>query len=237
MHWQNKAVSEQVDLKEAAYSASEASKLIGIPVPTIRSWSLGRSYVRNNVRKAVGPVLPTRESNGDTTVRLIFDDLMELRFVRAFREFGISLQKLRRAADELRSLMQVDYPFSQLKIYTDGKRLFAESPKQTEVHKLYELSERKQFGFFEVIFPSLKEGVEFSGDRIVRWRPDKSAPDVVIDRKVGFGQPVIQDTGILTSVVADAFRAEGSIEEVARWLNIPAEAVQQAVNFEFRHAA
>jgi uncharacterized protein (DUF433 family) len=99
--------------------------------------------------------------------------------------------------------------------------------------------ERKQFGIYEFIVPSLMKGIEFNDlGQAARWYPDRTAtPAIVIDPDRQFGQPIVEKTGTQTAVIADAFRAEGSVEAVAAWFEIPERDVRDALEFEFRLAA
>lgn len=172
-------------------------------------------------------------------VALGFLDLMEIRFVDAFIEAGLSLRKIRRAAKLATELVGSDHPFSTRKFRTDGKRIFAEVEHESRGDKaLYDI-ELNQLGIYDVILPSLLEGVEFDdAGQAARWRPDPSVlPSVVIDPQRQFGQPIVIEGGVQTAVLADAVKAEGSIEAVARWYELPKTAVEQAVRFEFKKAA
>jgi len=163
---------------------------------------------------------------------------MEIRFVDAFLEAGLSLKKIRRAAQLATELVGTDHPFSTRKFHTDGKRVFAEIENEDPSGKaLYDL-EGRQFGIYDVILPSLIEGVEFGEDgQAISWQPNPSTPLVIIDPRRQFGQPIIRDAGLQTAVLADAVRAEGSVDAVASYYEVQPEAVKQAVKFEFKKAA
>jgi len=60
---------------------------------------------------------------------------------------------------------------------------------------------------------------------------------IVVDPKKNFGQPTISNEGIATQVLAETVRANGSVEEVARWYEISPQSVQQAVDYEQSLAA
>lgn len=55
-----------------------------------------------------------------------FFDLMEIRFVHAFRQHGVSLQHIRKALEKAHELFDLDYPLSTLRLKTDGRKIFAE---------------------------------------------------------------------------------------------------------------
>jgi uncharacterized protein (DUF433 family) len=221
------------------YTVPEASRLTGVPRARIRRWLMGYEFGRGETRRRSASVWRAQLSPIDRSVALGFLDLMEIRFVDAFLKAGLSLAAIRKAAKLATELVGSDHPFSTQKFRTDGKRIFAQLEHRERGDKtLYDL-ERKQFGIYDFIVPSLLESVEFDKDgQAARWRPDKAAtPRIVIDPQRQFGQPIVDPGGVQTSVLADAFRAEGSIESVAHWFELPAEAVEQAVKFELKLAA
>ena len=69
----------------------------------------------------------------------------------------------------------------------------------------------------------------------VRWH---IADRIVIDPKIRFGKPVVEGTGIATSILRDSFFAnDEDAAFVARWFGIEAEQVMAAVDFESDLAA
>jgi uncharacterized protein (DUF433 family) len=220
------------------YTVPQASRLTRVSSARIRRWLRGYEFARKDGRGRSAPVWRAQLPKVDDTIALGFLDLMEVRFVDAFLEAGLSLKKIRRAAKLATELVGRDHPFSTQKFRTDGKRIFAEIEHDDRKgdKSLYDL-EQHQFGIYEVIVPSLLEGVEFDDEgQATRWRPDRTSPLVIIDPQRQFGQPIVEG-GVQTAVLADAVRAEGSVDAVARWYEIPREAVEQAIRFEFRRAA
>lgn len=221
------------------YSVPQASRLTRVSPSRIRRWLRGYEYQRGDERRRSSPVWRAQLPQLEGGVALGFLDLMEIRFVDAFIEAGLSLRKIRRAAKLATELVGSDHPFSTRKFRTDGKRIFAEVEHESRGDKaLYDI-ELNQLGIYDVILPSLLEGVEFDdAGQAARWRPDPSVlPSVVIDPQRQFGQPIVIEGGVQTAVLADAVKAEGSIEAVARWYELPKTAVEQAVRFEFKKAA
>jgi uncharacterized protein (DUF433 family) len=221
------------------YTVPEASRLTGVPRARIRRWLRGYEFGRDNTRRRSAPVWRAQLAPIDRSVALGFLDLMEVRFVDAFLKAGLTLGTIRKAAKLASELVGQSHPFSTQKFRTDGRRVFAELRHRERGDKtLYDL-ERKQFGIYDFIVPSLLEGIEFDSEgQAARWYPDKvTAPRVVIDPNRQFGQPIVDLGGVQTSALADAFRAEGSIERVARWFELSVEAVEQAVKFELKLAA
>jgi uncharacterized protein (DUF433 family) len=220
------------------YTVPEASRLTGIPRPRIRRWLKGYDFSRKGRRHRSGPVWRAQLPPIDDFLAIGFLDLMEIRFVDAFLKAGLSLARIRKAAKLATELVGREHPFSTQKFRTDGRRIFAELRHFERGDKAVLDLDRNQFGIYDFIVPSLLEGVEFDEEgQAVRWHPESDSPLIVIDPRRQFGQPIVENGGIQTSVLVDAWKVEGSIDAVARWFEIPREAVEQAVKFELRLAA
>src|SRR5690348_1230939 len=96
------------------YSAPQAARLIHSRPNEIRRW-LGGYHGHSPLWE---PQLP-RTADGE--LRLGFLDLMELRFVRAFRKHGVSLQHIRQVLAKARDLIRSEHPLSTRRFKTDGK--------------------------------------------------------------------------------------------------------------------
>jgi uncharacterized protein (DUF433 family) len=221
------------------YSVPQAERLTGVRGARIRRWLQGYEFEHGGKRRRSGAVWQAQLQPIDHELALGFLDLMEIRFVDAFLKAGLSLVKVRRAAKLAKELVGRDHPFSTQKFRTDGKRIFAELSHDARGEKSMLDLDRSQFGIYDVILPSLLKGVEFDDEgQAARWRPFESdVPLVVIDPKRQFGQPIVSEGDIQTSALADAVKAEGSIDAVARWFETSTDAVKQALEFELRLAA
>jgi uncharacterized protein (DUF433 family) len=165
----------------------------------------------------------------DVRLEISFRDLVDLRYVGAFLEEGVSLQTVRICIEHARKIIGDERPFSTLRFRTDGKVLFLSlggdnSDQLLDLKKLQYVMER-------VVEPSFKD-FEYSDGRVVRWRPNSKVPEVVVDPRVAFGQPVVESIGIPTRVLAEAVDAEGDERTVARFYEVPIATVRQAARFE-----
>jgi uncharacterized protein (DUF433 family) len=232
------AMNDAAAIDIGIYTVPQARRLTGISGARIRRWLRGYEYGRSGARRQSSPVWHTQLAPADDQFVLGFLDLMEVRFVDAFLKAGLSLAKIRRAAQLAKELVGKDHPFSTQKFRTDGQRIFAQVETSGRDRKTFDL-ESAQFEIYDVIAPSLLKGVEFDAEgQAARWRPHQhDMPRVVLDPRHQFGQPMIDRGGPQTSVIADAVKAEGSIDVVAKWFEIDRDAVRQAVEFEIRLAA
>ncbi|MCH8113347.1 MAG: DUF433 domain-containing protein [Proteobacteria bacterium] len=173
----------------------------------------------------------------DHELMLGFWDLLEIRFVDAFLEEGISLQKIRHAVAAARKLLKHTHPFSTKKFKTDGRSIFLEVSEQAGGKWLLDIIER-QYQFWDVVWPSLYRGFEYSDvDEVARWWPMYPKRQVVIDPARAFGQPIVHKWRIPTSSLAQAFETERSVGAVARWYGVSQRAVEDAVKFETKFGA
>ncbi len=224
--------SEQTLVGIGLYTVPEASRLSHVPNRTIRRWMLGHRTGGDDAAHELPPVWHGQVPRIGETFGLGFLDLMELRFVRAFRQHGVSLAVIRQTAERARDIFQRDHPFTRTRFLTDGQWIFAETVEETGETKLLNLA-RSQYAFQDVIKPSLYKSVQFSDDGdAVSWFPLWPKKQVLVDPRRSFGRPIVAHGGVPTEALAQAVQAEGSEQRVARWYDVPVEAVKAAVAFE-----
>lgn len=220
------------------YSYADASRLIGSTPREVRRWMSGYQYKSTDGQAAFSEPLWTSQlaQYEDHPEGIGFRDLLELRFVRKFRDAGVPLQLIRQTLEAARDLLSTPYPFTCKKFQTDGRRIFLSVAEESGDPSLIDLA-KKQNVIEPVIGPSLRTGIEFDADSAARWFPLPKSKAVVLDPQRSFGHPVLTDSGVPTAAVAAAVRAEKGDESfVARVFDIPKSAVKRAVEFEARMA-
>ncbi len=214
------------------YSVAEAVRLTGIPTASLRRWLMGYRYRSAGEAHALPPLIESPLKPLEGSPALTFLDLLEVRFIAAFRQHGISLQAIRLAASRGKDLFQRNHPFATRAFKTDGQTIFAEIADQAEDRVLLDLL-KNQFAFRQVLEPYLYEGIEFSDQDEPRlWRPIPKIRQAVLDPQRQFGQPIVHEAGVPTVALARAYRAEGSVERVARWFEVHPKSVRAAIRFE-----
>src|SRR5262249_21777378 len=108
------------------YTVPEASLLTRVPSARIRRWISGYTYLAGDRKRQKSAVWQRQLPRIEKRDALGFQDLMEVRFVHAFLEIGVSLQAIRLAALHAQKVFSIDHPFSSRKFRSDGKRIFAE---------------------------------------------------------------------------------------------------------------
>lgn len=204
---------------------------------TLARWMRGYAFSTNGHSGFSEPLWTPDYANDDDQIELSFRDLIELRFVRAFRELGLSLPAIRdcfqRAVEEVRD----PRPFSTRRFRTDGKTIFLEVTDRVKNADAQLIDLRRRQGVFQtIVAPSLKD-LEFDAEVVARWYPLGANKGVVIDPTRSFGRAIALDGGVPTEVLATAVAVEGSIERAAAIYEVTTSAVRAALTFEHRLAA
>jgi uncharacterized protein (DUF433 family) len=224
------------DLREhPAYSIPEAAGYLRLPVSTLRAWMMGQHYRAGEQAKFFKPVIEIADRRER---QLSFINLVEAFVLSGIRrEHDIPLPKVRRAVDYLRRAFQSKRPLADEQFETDGVDLFVE-----KMGSLIGVSQEGQIQMREIIRGRLKrvqrdpKGVP---QRIVLFpaqRDKTKSADVVIDPRLSFGRPVLDQFGVRTAILAERFDAGDDIDVLARDYAAPPEEIQNAIRCERRAA-
>lgn len=219
------------------YSLAEAERLMKVPSQRIRRWARGYTYWYKGEQRYTPPIISTEVETVNGLPALDFSDLIEIRFLNAFREYGVGMKAIRIAAQRAKEFLGRHRPFSSHIFKTDGRTILAELVGETGDKVLLDLV-KSQYAFERILGPFLYDGLDF--DEFAepeRWWPLGSERLVVLDPHRAFGAPITARGGIPTILLNGAVRAEGSIEFVADWYEVEPEEVRDAVEFEAHLAA
>ncbi len=232
------------------YTVSDAAALLRIPRRNIRRWLAGYTYqARNGSRQSMPPLWRPQLPAWERHLELGFRDLIELRFVSAFLDQGLSILTIRRCLEHARRFVGDERPFSTRRFSTDGRTIFlafveearadpnqvlADVP-EAERARLIDLKTHQYV--FRIVIEQTFRDLDLDANAVVRWRPFRGKTSIIIDPNRAFGQPITTMTGVPTSTLADAVAAEGSEKRVAQLFNVPRAVVADAVRFERELAA
>lgn len=214
-----------------AYTFGDASKYLDIPLPTLRSWVLGRHYPTKAGEKFFNPIflLPKRDTN-----LLSFTNLIEAHVLNAIRrKYRIDLQKVRTALLFLKKQLDLKRPLAEERFETDGINLFIHRYGQ-----LINVTQDGQLAMKEVLERYLSRVERDPAGRAARLYPFLRAEghhenrSVVIDPYISFGKPVIAGTGIPTSIIAGRFNAGESVTDLAKDYGRQTFEVEEAIRYE-----
>ena len=205
------------------YSVPEAARLIRVSSQQIRRWIDPQEGL---IQRALSPDEQT----------ITFLELMELHFVKMFRDAEVSLQTIRRAAKTAATHFECSYPFTVHRFDTDGKTIFATLIEAEKKKRLVEDLQHGQYVFENIVRPFFKK-LEYHQDDAVRFWPMGQAHRIVLDPRRQFGEPIDAASGVPTRALFRAVMAGDEPSTVATWFNVPAAAVTTAVKFEESLAA
>lgn len=216
-------------LNTGLYTVREAARLTRISPGKIRRWIRGYNFRSGQSVHHSNAVWETDIKPLDNKSALSFRDLLELRFVDAFIQAGVSWVTMRRAHAKAQAELQTTHPFCSKQIATDGKNILLQQAEEDSDQALINLV-TEQREFTRIVQDFLKE-LEFSGDDIVWWPLGKQR-NIVVDPKRNFGQPTLVKSGVPATTLAQSVKANSSVELVARWYEVQQIEVRDAVEFE-----
>lgn len=224
-------------LGQGIYSVSDVARLTSIDSRKIMRWLRGYEYHNRTRRGASKPVFQSDYGTVNGKVALSFLDMVEVRFVDAFRKHGVSWRAIRIASHKAAEMLDFDHPFSMRKFLTDGKTIIARIAHEENDVELIDLV-TDQYAFDKIITPYLYEGLDFSKhDTATRWWPLGKKHSIVIDPQRSFGKPILDKYNIPTSTIAASYKGNKSYSEIAKWFEIDQRTVKEAVDFERKLAA
>lgn len=167
---------------------------------------------------------------------LSFYDMIELKFVNAFLEAGVSWKTMRVARAKAEALFGTEHPFCTGRFATDGITIIEKASDDANEGSMYDFLKDQKL-FKEITQHFIKQ-LDFSDDGFIkRWWPCGKKGAVVIDPEKNFGRPTLARFGVTTDILAESYKSLGSVEEVADWYEVPENEVKAAVDFENRNAA
>jgi uncharacterized protein (DUF433 family) len=196
-----------------------------VPVSTLRSWVLGRSYPVKGGKKQTVRVIHAADPS-----YLSFTNLIEAHALASMRrEYQLKLDKIRKAVRYVERGLGVPHPLARQAFKTDGVELFVE-----HLGQLLSVSEEGQYAIRNA-FGARLERVEYERGWAARLFPLMRATDgeqprlVVIDPELGFGRPVRTGTGVPVSTIQGRFKGGDSTTELAKDYGVGLDAIEEAL--------
>lgn len=223
--------------EQGIYSIPQAARLLGINDARLRSWMTPSIVRTRRGRRERMPLWRPHLPVVGGRVALTFLDLMEVRLIKRLvdQEKPMRLSRIREALIHYREENSDPWPLLNQRLFTDGCYLYRISVDESGV-PLLNLN-RWQYCFETVVAPTLLS-IDLGDNGLPeRWWPKGRTTPIMLDPTVAFGDPVVAEKRVPTATLADAVAAEGSVERVARWYDLPEEDVKAALAFEADLAA
>ena len=156
-------------------------------------------------------------------------NLIELKIGGSLREAGVALPCVRKLYRHLEKELGA-HPFCNREISLGVEPIFARGLDENESREVSKALADHHF-FETIVLPFLHQ-IEYDQQRrlAIRWR---IADLVVIDPAIRFGKPVVEQTGIATSILSrSCYANHQDVELVGRWFGVEPRHVRAAVSFE-----
>ena len=215
-------------LMRPIYSFAEADYLAGATKGTTGRWIKGYHYMREGRRMNQPPVTPRPE----TVTSASFLDLLEVVVIGRFKRAGFSLGAVRSIVTECQELLSLPRPLVQLSFKSGGREVFIDRGDT-----LLGLGRRKRHSAWNKVLGPFLEEVNYSEGWADRWWPLGQSHAILIDPDYGFGQPVIEGSGVRTEIIMERVRAGDLPDEIAQDFNVLPLEVYRVIQYETTRAA
>jgi uncharacterized protein (DUF433 family) len=193
--------------KDPLLTPSETAQHLQIPERTVNNW-LRQSAAGHPLVHSVRP-----ERRGWPSVPFIA--IVEAYVLRALREMGLSPEKIRDAAADVRDQFGTEYGLATRRIATDGVDVFVHYLDTDEIARAGD----RQMPIRRVIDDYLKYVVWDDEDefpkRITLRKYDPKIAHVVIDPRFAWGAPIVEPAKVPVDAVLGMWRAGETPDVVA----------------------
>ena len=218
--------------EQPAYSVNEAASYLGMPEATLRSWVLGRTYQTTDGTQFFQPLVDVADKKHR---RLSFYNLVEALTLNAIRRttHRVSMPSIRKALNYVKRRLDEPRPLLTEKFLTDGVDLFLD-----KYGELVAVSKDGQLAMRAIMLDSLEhirrdnKGMPQKLYLFASPSTETTKVAVVIDPRIAFGNPVVDGTGVSTTILAQRYKAGDSIDELAKDFGLTRHAVEEAIRYE-----
>jgi uncharacterized protein (DUF433 family) len=189
------------------FTPVEAAEHLQIPERTMHRW-LAQTAADHPLVHSVRPV-----RRGHPSVPFVA--MVEAYVLRSLRNLGLSTEKVRSAAAEIRREFDNEYGLASRRIVTDGVDIFVHYLDSDELARAGD----RQIPIRHVIADYLRyitwtEADEFPS-RLTLRRYDPAVAKVVIDPRFAWGAPVVEPANVPVSAILGLWRAGETSKVVA----------------------
>lgn len=212
----------------------EAARQLRIPPSTLANWLDGGTR-----QSTWYPPVLREEPTGGTDVT--WGEMVEARYLRAYRERSVSMQRLRALVMALRREFGVPYPLAHFKPFIDaGRRLLLEIQEDVRLPESMRMVYESRTGqlILDRRVDEFLERVDFAETGIreaQRIYPAGRRSPVVMDPHIASAASCVR--GTRTEVLAELADAGTPVEEIAGDFDIPVEVVKAALAYEWADVA
>lgn len=195
--------------KDAMLTQTETARYLAIPDSTVGAWR----------RNATVHSLPAEHRGWPT---LPFAGVVEAFVLRALRDTGFSLAKVREAAEGIRREFKDPYALVRPEVGHDGIDIFIRVGGE-----LYRARDRQQ-AIRETV-TDYTSFIEWDGQNPTRLRLKEFDGQVILDPRFGWGQPVVAENKVPVKAILGLWSASESMEAIAKEFRMEADDVDRII--------
>ncbi len=206
-----------------AYSCTEASRFLEIPVSTVRAWIRGQPYrTKTGEHLFARVIIPADETTG----YLSFGNMVELFVLKCLRRtHEVPLPRIRDAIERIRGTFHSQHPLADLELLTDRRDVFIE-----RFGEYLNLSRSGQIEMKRELEHCLKRIERESG--IPRKLFPGKTMKIAIDPRVNFGRPTLVGAGIPTEVIWERNSSGEDVDFLAGDYQCAPSLIREAIEYE-----
>lgn len=195
----------------------------------VHRWAFGSQRRGTKYMSAIATELP--ELGG--VQALTFLELVELMFIQALLQTGLSWPKVREASRVAARLLKDEpHPFATKRWFADAAAIYLNMGVEHDEDILVEVAGYAQVVMEPVLHPYLTQ-LDFDMKGIAqRWFPMGFATPVVLDPRRSFGMPITAKAGVPTEIIGRLSRAGDSVSTIAASYGIDEAEVEAALRYE-----
>ena len=221
--------ADTTDIRDQpAYGPAEAARYLRLPAATLRTWLVGRTYLRGEAQAMFRPLIKPANAQ---PLPLSFYNLIEAHVLRALRtEHGVALAELRAAIAYAEKELDTHRLLLSPQLRTHAGAVFLD-----RYVELINLSASGQMAMRKMLEDHLQRVEWDAWQYPVRLYPyTGSMPralerPIAIDPHVAFGRPIVQRAGVSTAAIADRIDAGETVEALAEDYDLSSDEIEQAV--------
>lgn len=221
-------------LSQPIMSTTEAARQLRIPPRTLSQWLEGT----HRAGRWYEPIL-REEPTGSKDIT--WGEVVEARYLRAYRDERVPMQQLRPFIAALRREFGVPYPLAHSKPFIgEGKRLLAELQNLVKLpdslRAVYEVTTGQLMLDPRVSdFLARVDFAETGEHEALRIHPHGRKSPVVMTPDIASAAATVR--GVRTEVIAELADAGESAEDIAEDFGLPVNVVKAALSYEWENAA
>jgi hypothetical protein len=217
---------------EPRYSIQQAAWFIEKPTSTVRRWTIGNVRKQRSGGSTVDEPLISADGSPHGAIPLSFVNLLELRFLAAYRS-RVPLQAIRRALDFAAKELEVERPLLHLEFKVHGQSLFLQWASDNEPQYLMNASFAGQLAWPSTLDEFIASVDYDEQERSAfRWWPLGRDQPVIVDTLLNGGIPSTAFSRVRTNAIA-VHRGDGlDVPEIADDVGASETEVLAALRFE-----